>query len=271
MLFKILNPIKKEFLSLFFVSFIYTGCASNGGPSLGGNIATSLKDFGQATLEVITYQDIQPFMSPYGDGKGQIRKRIDGQAFDIKGGTFLKGETIPTMTKFYSMNQWRQNNRTVLMLYGASDKCNKTNWLIDMDPAGYSMYNLGNCGKSFDLKPEDNGVFKIVENNSRDPLVYLYDSDGLSEGKLASVWNTEHKADEENERQANSSNNQQMISNPAVQPSANTTSINKTKNTSQHLNKPFIRTFDDSKNLKKVKTSTKKVKQTKTVWQIDKS
>lgn len=271
MIFKIVTSRKKEFFSLFFISFIYTGCASNGGPSLGENIATSLKDFGQATVEVFTYRDIQPFKSPYGDGRGQIRKRIDGQVFDFKGATLLKGETIPSMTKFYSMDQWRQNDRTILMLYGASDKCDKTNWLIDMDSAGYSMYRLGNCRNSFGLKSESNGVFKIVENNSRDPLVYLYDSDGISEGKLASTWIAEQKADRENERQSSYSNNQKIISKPDVQPSSNTSSINKINNTSQHVNKPFIRTFEDTKNLKKVETSTKKVKQAKTVWQIDKS
>ena len=268
---KCFNARKKEFCLCFIILFFYTGCASNGGPSLGENIATSLKDFGQATVEVFTYRDIQQFKSPYGDGRGQIRKRIDGQAFDFIGATLLKGETIPTMTKFYSMDQWRQNNRTILMLYGASDKCDKTNWLIDMDPAGYSMYRLGNCRNSFDLKSEGNGVFKIVENNSRDPFVYLYDSDGLSEGKLASTWIAEQKAYRENERQSHYSNNQKIISKPAVQPSTNTPSINKTNNTSQHVNKPFIRTFENSKSLKKVETSTKKVKQAKTVWQIDKS
>ena len=256
---------------MFFISFILTGCTSHSGPSIGENLATSLKDFGQATVEVFTYRDIVQFKSPYGDGRGQIRKRIDGQVFDFKGATLLKGETIPTMTKFYSMDQWRQNDRTILMLYGASDKCDKTNWLIDMDPAGYSMYRLGNCHNSFDLKSEGNGVFKIVENNSLDPFVYLYDSDGLSEGKLASTWVAEQKVYKENERQSNYSNNQKIISKPVGQPLANNPSINKTNNTSQHVNKPFIRTFEDSKNLKKVETSTKKVKQAKTVWQIDKS
>lgn len=267
---KFLNSREKAFLSLLFMSLIFAGCASHGGPSIGDNIATSLKDFGQATVEIFTYRDIQEFKSPYGDGRGQIRKRIDGQAYDFKGATLLKGETIPTMTKFYSMKQWRQNDRTILMLYGASDKCDKTNWLIDMDPEGYAMYRLGNCRNSFDLKSDGSGVFKIVENNSRDPFVYLYDRDGLSEGKLASTWIAEQKAHRENKYRNDYSNDEHTT--PAVQTSANARSVNKTNNTSQqHISKPFIRTFQDSKSLKKVETSTKKVKQVKTVWKIDKS
>lgn len=203
--------------------------------------------------------------------EGRSENELMDRLLILKGATLLKGETIPTMTKFYSMSQWRQNDRTILMLYGASDKCDKTNWLIDMDPSGYEIYRLGNCRNPFDIKSEGNGVFKIVENNSRDPFMYFYDSDGISDGKLASSWIAEQKAYRENERQSNYNNNQQISSKPAVQSSANTSSINKTKNTSQHVNKPFIRTFDDSKNLKKVETSIKKVKQTKTVWQIDKS
>lgn len=260
-----------KIFSLFLISFIFTGCTSNGGPSIGENIATSFKDFGQATVEIFTYRDIAQFRSPYGDGRGQIRKRIDGQAFDFKGATLLKGETIPTMTKFYNMKEWRQNDRTILMLYGASETCDKTNWLIDMDPAGYEIYRLGNCRNSFHLKSDSKGSFIIAEDNSRDPFVYLYDSDGLSEGKLASTWIAEQKAYRGNKDRGDYGNNQQTTLKPAAQTPSNAKLANKTNNTSQNVNKPFIRTFENSKSLKKVETSTKKVKQVKTVWQIDKS
>lgn len=270
MSFKFFNSSKKEFFSLVLILLLFTGCASNGGPSIGNNIANSLKDFGQATVEVFTYRDIESFQSPYGDGKGQIRKRIDGQSFDFKGATMLKGETIPTMTKFYSMDQWRQNDRTILMLHGASDKCDKTDWLIDMDSAGYAMYRLGNCRNTFNLRSDANGAFKIVENNSRDPFVYLYDKDGLSDGKPASVWIAEQKAYRENESHSAYSNEQQTSSKTIAQPLKNTAS-NNTHSSSKLINKPLIRTFEDTNNLKKVETSTKKIKQAKTVWQIDKS
>lgn len=272
-------------LTFFLLLFLFSGCANNLGPNLGNSILSAGKTVGTVVLEAFTYKDIKSFRSPYGDKKGQIRQRIDqglipvseNGVFDFKGATNLVGESIPGMMKFYAMDSWTDNGRTVLLIYGELSNTQKAHWLIDMDESGYSINYIHNTFGQYRLRYIGNRTFKIIEDRSSNPMVMFYTDQGLSKAKFNSQW----IAEEERSRiQKEEQTFVQIYKNTNVpnnitkaQKSSKQVKISKKENSASYVKKPAIQskpTFKDDGGIKKFDEKVVYVKEAKIKWTIEK-
>lgn len=199
------------------------------------------------------YKQIKTFNLPGSNKPFEIGENVLGDGFYIKPSPKTHGETIDDMSNFYNATTLGNQNRVLVLLYGATNECDKAHWLIDFDKVEMKIHKLDTCGTEYKVSRIEKGVYLLEEINQKNPRIFFYSfKEGLSEGRLLSEWidfiDEEKKQKKEKEKEERPSDANHDISNNQTSKPKNEALIQESSK-EELINKP-IKTYHEKSKTK---------------------